>query len=482
LGGFWIQETSTDTDPFTSSGLFVSTGSTEPSVVPSDEVQISGIVRETSQQTQIAVTAFEDIILLSEGNPMPAAVELAPPADLDQAIRYYEAIEGMFAQISGPAIAVAPVTKYGEYVLVRPDAGVERLFQGQDAQNGVAIMVDDGSEMEHTDASTYPYIVNAGDTVSGVAGPLAYTFGQYKIEPVTVPQVNSQTTVLPSLTPTSSDEFSIMTWNVENLFDTRTPHPADPPMLKPAEYRLRIEKVANTIKTAGAPLIVGLQEVENIAVLEDIAAQEILAEYGYEPLLIEGTDSRGIDVGYLIRSERATFISLEQFVAPEGLTSRPPLLVQVEVETANGPATVFVINNHFTSMSAGVEATEPRRNAQAEWNVAVMQQVLADHPEAYVAVIGDLNSFYDSRPIDTLRKAGMNHVFEVLPEEEHYSYIYQGLSQTLDHILVTPALFELLTRVEVLHVNADYALPLPDDASPLHSSDHDPVVAVFVVR
>ena len=48
------------------------------------------------------------------------------------------------------------------------------------------------------------------------------------------------------------------------------------------------------------------------------------------------------------------------------LTSRPPLLVQVEVETANGPATVFVINNHFTSMSAGVEATEPRRNAQAE--------------------------------------------------------------------------------------------------------------------
>jgi predicted extracellular nuclease len=207
-----------------------------------------------------------------------------------------------------------------------------------------------------------------------------------------------------------------------------------------------------------------------------------LADYDYEALLIEGTDSRGIDNGYLIRGDRATFISLEQFVAPEGLTSRPPLLVQVEVETTNGPATIFVINNHFTSMSAGVEATEPRRNAQAEWNVEVLQQVLADHPEAYVAVIGDLNSFYDSRPIDTLRAAGMNHVFEVLPEEEHYSYIYQGLSQTLDHILVTPALFELLTRVEVLHVNADYALPFPGDPSPLRTSDHDPVVAVFEVR
>jgi len=482
LGGFWIQETSTDTDPLTSSGLFIATGSTEPSVVPGDEVQISGIVRETSQQTQIAVTALEDIVLLSEGNPLPAAVELGPPADLDQAIRYYEAIEGMFTQISGPARVVAPITKYGEYVLVRPDTGVERLFQGQDEMNGLAMMVDDGSDIVHTDATTYPYVVNAGDTVSGVVGPLAYTFGQYKIEPVTVPQVNSQTTVLPSLTPTGSDEFSIMTWNVENLFDTSTPHPADPPMLKPSEYHLRIEKVANTIKAAGVPLIIGLQEVENIGVLEDIAALEILADYGYEPLLIEGTDSRGIDVGYLIRGDRATFIDLQQFNAPEGLTSRPPLLVQVEVETANGPATVFVINNHFTSMSGGEEATEPRRNAQAAWNVEVLQQVLLEYPEAYVAVIGDLNSYYDSRPIDTLRESGLNHVFEVLSEEERYSYIYQGLSQTLDHILVTPALFELLRRVQVLHVNADYALPLPDDASPLHTSDHDPVVATFEVR
>ena len=99
-----------------------------------------------------------------------------------------------------------------------------------------------------------------------------------------------------------------------------------------------------------------------------------------------------------------------------------------------------------------------------------------------MAVIGDLNSFYDSRPIDTLREAGMNHVFEIIPAEARYSYIYQGLSQTLDHILVTPALFELLARVEVLHVNADYALPFPDDASPRHTSDHDPVVAVFEVR
>jgi DNA/RNA endonuclease YhcR with UshA esterase domain len=484
LGGFWIQETDTDQDPLTSAGLFIYAGLTETPVVSGDEVQVSGVVRETSQQTQIYLDSpKDDIVVLSQGNPLPRAVELGPPPDQGESDRYYEAIEGMLVQVSGPAQVVGPTSKYGEYVIVLPSHGVERLWQGDEDINGIAIMVDDGSTAVHEDSSTLAYVVDGGDQLSGVVGPLAYTYSRYKIEPITIPEVGVQNDIaLPTLAPAGPSEFSIMTWNVENLFDTRQPHPSDLPMLKPLEYRLRIEKIANTIEAAGAPLIVGLQELENIAVLEDIAASEVLAGYGYEALLIEGTDSRGIDVGYLIRGDRATFTHLEQFVAPEGLTSRPPLLVQVEVETDNGPTTVFVINNHFTSMSAGVEATEPRRNAQAAWNVEVLEGVLADHPEAYVAVIGDLNSFYDSRPIDTLWEAGMNHVFEIIPEDERYSYIYQGFSQTLDHILVTPALFELLTRTEMLRVNADFGLPDPGDPSPIRTSDHDPVVAVFEVR
>ncbi|MBU4203971.1 MAG: FAD-dependent oxidoreductase, partial [Acidobacteria bacterium] len=156
-----------------------------------------------------------------------------------------------------------------------------------------------------------------------------------------------------------------------------------------------------------AAAFVGLQEVENIGILEDIAAHEALTGYGYEAFLIEGTDSRGIDNGYLVRGDMAAVVHVEQHIAPEGLTSRPPLLIEVEVQTASGPVTVFVANNHFTSMSAGVGATEPRRTAQAAWNVSVLEGVLAANPEAYAAITGDLNSFYDSLPIDTLREAGL---------------------------------------------------------------------------
>jgi len=283
------------------------------------------------------------------------------------------------------------------------------------------------------------------------------------------------------LTPTAEDEFSLMTWNVENLFDNRAPHPSDPPMPRLAEYELAIAKVAHTILAAGAPTVVALQEVENIGVLETIARYAPLAAYEYQAVLVEGADSRGIDVGYLLRGDQARVLDVRQYVAPEGLTSRPPLLVELEVATSQGSTRLYVINNHFTSMSGGVEATEPRRTAQAAWNVKILAEIQATGPDARVAVLGDLNAYYDSLPIDTLRAAGLVHVFEAWddPETAPYTYIFEGESQTLDHILVTPSLMEMMRRVEILHTNADFPPVEAGDPSPLRKSDHDPVVATF---
>jgi predicted extracellular nuclease len=477
LGGFWIQETVTDDDALTSAGLFVATGDEEVAVGPGDLVEVSGQVREISQQTQLQVGAPGDVRLLGEGYQLPEPVSLDPPAEETEAAWYYEALEGMLVQVPGPALAVSPTSKYGEYALVLPYHDVERLWRGD--ETGMVIMVDDGSSAIHHDRSALPYVVGTGDQVSGLLGPLAFTFGRYKIEPITVPQVAEVRRELPTLTATAADEFSIMTWNVENLFDILDPHPSSPPRPRKADYELALTKVANTILAAGAPTVIGLQEVENIGILEDLAAHELLAAYRYQPVLVEGTDSRGIDVGYLVRGDRATIVEVQQYAAPEGLTSRPPLLVQIGVETDLGTATLYVINNHFTSLAGGQAATLPRRTAQAAWNVAIVEEVQAEEPEAYVAVIGDLNSFYQSPPIDILRQAGLRHVFERLAEDERYTYIFEGVSQTLDHILVTPSLMTLLRRVEVLRTNTDYPPPEPADDSPRRKSDHDPVVATF---
>jgi predicted extracellular nuclease len=341
------------------------------------------------------------------------------------------------------------------------------------------IMIDDGSSITHSDRTTLPYPINTGDTISAVIGPLAYTFGRYKIEPIAVPDIQPKEVDLPTLEPPEMDEFSLMTWNVENLFDILDPHPSDPPRPSLAEYKNALAKVANTILAAGAPTLIALQEVENLAILEDIAAHPNLAQTPYQPVLIEGYDSRGIDVGYLVRKDRASILEVKQLIAPEGLTSRPPLMLHLLVQTSAGETELFVINNHFTSMSGGVEITEPARAAQAAWNVQISQEILAEYPQAAIAILGDLNSFFVSRPIQALREAGFAHVMDALPAQERYTYIYQGESEVLDHILVTSNLYGILERVEILHVNADYAPAIPEDQSPLRKSDHDPLIATF---
>ena len=123
--------------------------------------------------------------------------------------------------------------------------------------------------------------------------------------------------------------------------------------------------------------------------------------------------------------------------------------------------------------------TEPRRTAQATWNVELVERIQAGEPDALVAVLGDLNSFYHSPPMDEFRKANMRHVYEFVEPDFPYTYIYEGESETLDHIWLTPSLYEHLVRVEVLHINADYTLPAPDDTTARRVSDHDPLVAVF---
>ena len=67
---------------------------------------------------------------------------------------------------------------------------------------------------------------------------------------------------------------------------------------------------------------------------------------------------------------------------------------------------------------------------------------------------------------------GLTALIETLPANERYSYVYEGNSQTLDHLLVSAGLLSLKTGFDVVHVNAEFF----DQAS-----DHDPSVARFSI-
>ena len=477
LGGFWMASLEPDGDPATSEGLFVQVSVDEDVVTIGDRAVVTGTVRERSGQTLLALGGGDSIVVTSQGNALPAAVELAPPRPRDAAVAYYEALEGMLVQVTVPAVAVGPTTQYGEYALVRQEWGIERVMKGE--PTGLLIFVDDGSDVTHLDRSSLPYAVKVGDSVSGVLGPLAFTYDAYKVEPITMPTVLSTDSVVSGIEPAGEESFSVATFNVENLFDVKDPHPSSPPRPSIREYHTKLAKTAETLVAMGLPTVVGLQEVENLGILEDLVAEPAIAAYGYVPVLLEGLDSRGIDVGYLVRGDMATLEGVSQHPAPEGLTSRQPLLITVTVHLDGGDQTLYLLNNHFASMSGGEQATEAQRMAQAAWNVTLTEEILAQDPGALVAVMGDLNSFYDSPPLDVLRTGGLRHVYELTEPGIPYTYIYQGESETLDHILVTDSLYRDLVWVEALHTNADFPLASSDDLSPLRVSDHDPLVVIF---
>jgi hypothetical protein len=148
--------------------------------------------------------------------------------------------------------------------------------------------------------------------------------------------------------------------------------------------------------------------------------------------------------------------------------------------TFNGQ-TLFVIANHWKSKGEDQplfgryqpppRTTETQRNQQATVVGNFVQSIRAIDSNALVIVLGDLNDFEFSTPLATFKTlSGLCNEIEALPPEQRYTYIYDGNSQALDHILVSPRLAARRVRVNVVRVNAEFAARL---------SDHDPVLAVY---
>ncbi len=144
--------------------------------------------------------------------------------------------------------------------------------------------------------------------------------------------------------------------------------------------------------------------------------------------------------------------------------------------------TLFVVGVHLIS-KLGSEARfgrfQPPREAgartrerQAEVVAGLVAELRAVDPGALVLVAGDFNDLPESAPVAALAGAGMTNLVTTLPPEERYSISFEGESQGIDQVLVSPALEEALVpgSVDIVHVNSEF----PDPAS-----DHDPVVARF---
>ena len=106
-----------------------------------------------------------------------------------------------------------------------------------------------------------------------------------------------------------------------------------------------------------------------------------------------------------------------------------------------------------------------QRNQQATVLNAFVKQVLAADKDANVVLAGDFNDYQFSTSMQTLTDNGatLTDLITTLPENQRYTYVFNGVSQVLDHIFMTKPVTDV--EYQVIHNNAEFA----DQAS-----DHDP--------
>jgi len=226
------------------------------------------------------------------------------------------------------------------------------------------------------------------------------------------------------------------------------------------------------------PDVVAVQEVDELAILQDVAQRL----GGYTAYLREGNDERGIDVGFLVK-DTVVASNLRQWgkaatedVAstcsdiPGRLFDRPPL--SIDVERRGVELTVF--SNHFASKSG---TNQDCRIAQAAFVADAAAQVEAAGGQVLVA--GDLNDFEDEGAPTTLGQ-GLAPLLELAPEDERYSFQFNGRLQTLDHMFVSDGLLTRGEHFAYAHFDNDY-YEREDPADGHRVSDHDPPVVTLEV-
>lgn len=192
-------------------------------------------------------------------------------------------------------------------------------------------------------------------------------------------------------------------YNIENLFDT-IPGPNDKEFTPQGankwntkKYNTKLHNMADVISQIGddylkgGPVLIGLSEIENRSVLEDLVRTPPLDKIGYQIVHYESPDRRGIDVGFLYQPKRFKVIASKPI--PLKIASKPDWTSRdiLQVEGLLDGDTLFVLVNHWPSRSGGEKETAPLREAAADNCYNAVQAIYKDHPNAKIIIMGDLN-------------------------------------------------------------------------------------------
>lgn len=350
-------------------------------------------------------------------------------------------------------------------------------------------------------------------------------------------------------------KFKVQTiafYNVENLFDTIDGPNNDEEWLESgkqnwtgAKYKLKLQHLARVLAEIGtgenaqSPAVIGLAEVENRGVLEDLLKQPLLADKGYGIIHFDSPDKRGIDVAMLYKKSVFKPTSSKNIPLIIYDKERAKEKVQAEKDEAAGKATeatedeekgVFInvdysgriytrdqllvtglldgeqvsfIVNHWPSRSGGEKKSSPNREAAAALNKKIIDSLYSINPNTKLITMGDLNDGPYNKSIkvvlgakahkDEVGTTGLFNPMEEMSKKGIGTLAYRDAWDLFDQMIMTEPLIKkdytsyrfwkagVYNKTFLVQPSGQYkGYPLRNSNGNVGYSDHFPVYVYLI--
>ena len=259
--------------------------------------------------------------------------------------------------------------------------------------------------------------------------------------------------ILKKVLPKKKEKYTIAFYNLENMFDTiDDPEKNDDDFLPDAPRRWSIEryhkkllKLNHTISQIGIdsskelPVLIGVAEVENEMVVQDLIGKEYLNKENYSYVHYDSPDERGIDVALLYKKDYF-----------EVLDSRP-IMLYLEHEDGSQNYTrdllyvkgkllgevVYVLVNHWPSRNKGLKETKDNRMKAAQLVLDTVAEIRKEDKNAKIIIMGDFNDGPTNESVSQFKYFGFCNPMLDLQMEQKGSLVHYDIKYLFDQVLIS---------------------------------------------
>ena len=270
---------------------------------------------------------------------------------------------------------------------------------------------------------------------------------------------------LPSAAQKKVATFGVAFYNLENLFDTINNNgkydlefsPEGSRKWDGKKYWAKIKNMSYAISqmttktTPQGPAVIGVSEIENITVLQDLVNSEALKPWNLQIVHHDSPDARGVDVGLLYNPSMFRVLKVENHrlripELPRFKTRDQMVVIGLMGTKQTGYSRIAVMVNHWPSRRGGEAESSWLREAAAALNKQIADSLMGVYPDIGIITMGDMNDdpFNKStaqilgavKDINKTVPGGFYNPFWEKLDKGIGSYIYRGAWNLFDQIIV----------------------------------------------